>query len=334
MKPKKSFQITLGFLTIALTGLTVLAFYARSRQSNVIVLKLAHSLDETHPVHQAMVFMQKRMKERSNGRIRVEIFPNEQLGSEREMIEQVLLGCIDMTKTSTSPLESFIPEMGVFSVPYIFRDKTHYWNVLKGPIGEKLKQSGVKKGLYGLCYYDSGSRSFYTKDKPILTPNDLQGMKIRVMESKTAMAMVEALGGKPTPIAWGELYTALQQGVVDGAENNPPSLDTSRHYEVCKYYSLDEHTMVPDIILISNLTWEHLSQEDRELIQDVANESMEEQIRLWGIKTEESMRHVQEEGVEVFHPDKKPFVNKVKDMHDSYKGTEIGYLIQQIKDTE
>jgi len=334
MKPKKSFQITLGFLAIALTGITTLAFYARSRQSNVTVLKLAHSLDETHPVHHAMVFMQKRLEEKSEGRIRLEIFPNEQLGSEREMIEQVQLGCIDMTKTSTSPLESFIPEMGVFSVPYIFRDKIHYWKVLKGPIGETLKQIGTSKGVRGLCYYDSGSRSFYTKDKPILEPDDLKGMKIRVMESKTAMAMVEALGGKPTPIAWGELYTALQQKVVDGAENNPPSLDTSRHYEICKHYSLDEHTMVPDIILISKLTWEKLSPDDQRLLQEVANESMEEQIRLWKIKTEESMRIVQEAGVKVYHPDKTLFVDKVKDMHNSYIGTQVGSLIQQIQDTE
>ncbi|MCH9023577.1 MAG: TRAP transporter substrate-binding protein [Planctomycetes bacterium] len=245
-------------LLILTATLTCFSLMGCPQKSDQTVLKIGHGLNEQHPVHKALVFMGEKLKEKSNGKITLEIFPSEQLGSEREMIEQVQQGFLDMTKTSSSPLESFIPVMGVFSVPYVFRDHEHFWKVLKGPIGSKILQAGKEKNLIGLCYYDSGSRSFYTKDRPIMVPDDLKNpkpLKIRVQESKTSMAMVKALGAAPTPIAWGELYIALQTGIVDGAENNPPSFYTSRHYEVCNHYSLDEHSRVPDVVLISTKTW-------------------------------------------------------------------------------
>ena len=247
------------------------------------------------------------------------------------MIEQVQMGLLDMTKVSTSPLESFIPSMSVFSVPYLFRDGDHLWKFLDSPAGKKLLQAGEEKGLKGLCYYDAGSRSFYTKDKPILKPADLEGMKIRVQESKTSMQMIRELGASPTPIAWGELYTSLQQGVVDGAENNPPSFYLSGHYEVCKYYSLDEHTMVPDIVLMSLKMWNKLPADVQKMVQEAADESVIEQKRLWKETTDNALKIVQERGVTVYHPDKEPFREKVKPMHDSYKGTEVGELMQEIE---
>jgi len=301
------------------------------KKSDVIVLKLGHSLDVEHPVHKAMVFMAQRLAEKSNGKVKLEIYPSEQLGSEREMIEQVQMGSLDMVKTSTSPLESFVPIMGVFGVPYIFRDSEHQWKVLDGPIGQKLMSAGESVGLKGLCYYDAGARSFYTTKNPILKPEDLEGMKIRVQESKTAIAMVAALGASPTPIAWGELYTSLQQGVVDGAENNPPSFYRSRHYEVCKYYSLDEHTMVPDIILISMATWKKLPKDAQQMVTEAANESAQYQRKLWKEMTEQALKEVAAAGVKIYYPDKQPFREKVQKMHQSYKGSPIGDLIEQIK---
>jgi tripartite ATP-independent transporter DctP family solute receptor len=309
----------------------VLGLFSCAKKSDVIVLKIGHSLDVDHPVHKAMIFMAERLKEKSAGKVIVQIYPGEQLGSEREMIEQVQMGSLDVTKVSTSPLESFVPIMSVFGVPYLFRDSDHFWNVLDGPIGERLKKAGVGVGLKGLCYYDAGSRSFYTKTKPILVPADLAGMKIRVQESKTAMQMIEALGASPTPIAWGELYTSLQQGVVDGAENNPPSFYRSRHFEVCKHYSLDEHTMVPDIIIISMETWKKLPQDVQKIVQEAANESAQYQRQLWKEATEESLKKVQEQGVKVYHPDKTAFRQKVRKMHESYKGTEVGELMVEIE---
>ncbi len=316
-------------LFIILSFLAVLSGCAA--KGDTVVLKLAHGLDITHPVHKAMIFMAERAKEKSAGKIRIDIYPSEQLGSERELIEQVQIGCIDMTKTSTAPLESFIPSMGVFSVPYIFRDHDHRWKVLLNPIGKKILNSGEKVGLRGLCYYDAGSRSFYTKDKPVNSPADLKGMKIRVMKSKTSMEMVKELGASPTPISWGELYTSLQQGVVDGAENNPPSFYTSRHYEVCRYYCLDEHTAIPDILLISYVVWKGLPENVRKILQESADESMMFQRKLWKEKTAESMKVVEEAGVEVIYPDKEFFRSKVRNMHERYRGTEIGNILEEIK---
>jgi len=301
------------------------------KKSDVTTLKIGHSLDVEHPVHKAMIFMAERLKEKSAGKVVLQIYPGEQLGSEREMIEQVQMGGLDMAKVSTSPLESFIPKFSVFSVPYLFRDSEHLWKVLEGPVGERLLQAGEGKNLKGLCYYDAGSRSFYTKPKAILTPTDLLGMKIRVQESATSMRMIKELGASPTPIAWGELYTSLQQGVVDGAENNPPSFYLSGHFEVCKHYSLDEHTMVPDIVLISMKTWNKLPKDTQKMVQEAANESVHRQKQLWKEMTEEALKTVQAQGVKVYYPEKTAFKQKVTQMHKSYKGTEVGELIEEIE---
>ncbi len=312
------------------TALLVFGLTGCGKKSDVTVLKMGHALDVEHPVHKAMVFMAEKLKEKSAGKVILQIYPGEQLGSEREMIEQVQMGLLDITKVSTSPLESFIPAMSVFSVPYLFRDGEHFWNVLEGPVGKRLLEAGGEKELKGLCYYDAGSRSFYTKEKPIMTPADLTGMKIRVQESKTSMQMITALGASPTPIAWGELYTSLQQGVVDGAENNPPSFYRSSHFEVCKHYSLDEHTMVPDIVIMSMKKWNKLPADIQQMVQDVANESVQYQKQLWKEDTEKALETVQAQGVKVYHPDKTAFREKVKLMHESYKGTEVGELIEEI----
>jgi tripartite ATP-independent transporter DctP family solute receptor len=324
--------VTLLVLTAALAGLAAMTFRARSRTADVVVLKLAHGLDTTHPVHQGMAFMAERIAERSAGTLVVQIFPSEQLGSERVLIEQTQMGLIDMTKSSAAALEQFVPRMAVFSVPYIFRDDEHYWSVLRDELGRELLAAGEDQGLVGLCYFDAGSRSFYTKSRPIRTPDDLAGMKIRVQESHTARQMVEQLGGSPTTMAWGELYTSLQQGVVDGAENNPPSFYTSRHYEVCKYYALDEHTQVPDVLLMSSLVWRDLSEEHRRIVQEAADEASEYQRKLWAEKTEEALRAVEAAGVEVLRPDKTPFVEKVRPMHESYRGTAVGQLLERIRE--
>ncbi len=304
------------------------------QQSRVHILKLAHALDMTHPVHKAMVFMAERLKEKSNGTMRIDIYPSGQLGNERELIELLQIGSLAMTKVSTAPLEAFVPEMQIFGIPYLFRSDEHRWKVLNSDIGKQILLGGEDYFLRGMCYYDAGSRSFYTKDKPILKPDDLNGMKIRVMKSLTSFKMVQSLGGSPTPIPWGELYTALQQGVVDGAENNPPSFYLSKHYEVCKYYSLDEHTAIPDILLMSTVVWNSLSPQKQQWLQEAVDESVIYQRKLWKESEEEALREVQKAGVEVIHPDKKPFIDRVQPMHESYKGTEIYPLIQQIKQIE
>jgi len=303
-------------------------------ESKVTVIKLAHALDTSHPVHKGMVFMAQKAAEYSQGRMRVDIYPSGQLGNERELIELLQIGSLAMTKVATAPMEAFVPEMKIFGIPYLFRDSEHRWKVLNSPIGKRLLLAGEPFFLRGMCYYDAGSRSFFTKEKPILSPEDLKGMKIRVMKSITSVDMVKALGGSPTPIPFGELYTALQQGVVDGAENNIPSFYLSRHYEVCKYFSFDEHTAIPDILLMSTLVWNRLSRQEQEWLQKAVDDSVEYQKQLWKESTEESLKLVQEAGVEVVYPDKQPFVDAVQSMYDSYKGTPLYELIQEIKSIE
>lgn len=301
----------------------------------VTTIKLAHGLNVDHSVHKAMVFMGERLKEKSDGKMNVEIYPNQQLGTERQLLELLQIGSVGMTKVSVGVMENFAPNMKVFGLPFIFRDKEHSYSVMDGEIGKELLVQGEEYWLRGLTYYDAGSRSFYTKDRPIHTPEDLSGLKIRVMESATAMAMVRSLGGSPTPISWGELYTALQQGVVDGAENNPPSFYLSGHYEVCKYYTLNEHTTLPDVLLIGTHEWNRLSAQEQEWLQAAVDESAVYQRKLWAESEQEALEAVKEAGVEIIIPDKTTFKKEVGELIESYKNNETLYkLIQRIQETE
>jgi tripartite ATP-independent transporter DctP family solute receptor len=311
-----------------------LAAAACSDRDDTVVLKLGHSLDTGHAVHKGMVYMAERLDEISDGHMRIDIYPSGQLGGERETVELVQIGSLAMTKVSTSPLESFVPAMQIFSVPYVFRDREHFFRVLDSEIGRELLESTEVARLRGLGYYDAGSRSFYTNDKPIRTPTDLKGMKIRVQKSQTSVRMVAALGGSATPISWGELYTALQQGVVDGAENNPPSFYLSRHYEISKYYALDEHTSVPDILLMSSRIWHDLTPQQQSWLQQAVDESVIYQRKLWQEATEDALAAVQAAGVEVSYPDKAPFQDAVRNMKAAYDGTPVGDLLVRIEAVE
>jgi tripartite ATP-independent transporter DctP family solute receptor len=313
--------------------------YAKTAKS-VTVLKLGHGLDNQHPVHKAMEMMAKSVDEKSGGTLRVEIFPSEQLGNEKECIEALQLGYLAMTKTSSGVMEAFVPKIKVFGLPYLFRDSKHFWKVCLGPIGEELLDAGSKtKGLKGLCYYDSGARSFYSK-KPIHSPADLvkdgKTLKVRVMNSPMAIEMVETMGASPTPISWGELYTSLDQGIVDAAENNPPSFQLSRHYEICKYYTLDEHVRLPDMLIISTRVWDKLSKEHQGILKEAVDESVTYQRKLWKEAEEHALKVVQEgkNPVTVIRPDKAPFQEAVKPIWDKYKGKELGILADRIKEVK
>lgn len=311
-----------------------LASIGCGKRDGATVLKLAHSLSTEHPVHKAIEFMARRAAELSGETLRIDIYPSEQLGSEREAIEQVQLGVLAMTKTSTGPMEGFVPAMKVYGLPYLFRDSEHMWKVLSGPIGKHLLEAGTPKGLKGLCYYDAGARSFYTTGRKIESPADLDGLKIRVQQSEMSRRMIEAMGGAPTPIDWGELYTSLQQGVVDGAENNPPSFFNSRHYEICKYYTLDEHLRVPDVIVISPKVWDDLSAEHQAVLRQAADDSVEFQRALWKQTESANLAAVRESGVEIIRPDQQPFVEAVQSVWQEFAGTDIGDLAREIRAQE
>lgn len=298
------------------------------------ILKLGHALDTGHPVHVAMEHMAQRLEELSGGALSMDIYPSGVLGSEVQTLEQVQNGSLDLTKVSTAVMENFVPEMSVFGLPYLFRDGEHYWQVLSGPIGTSLLDKAQPKLLKGLCYYDSGSRNFYTRSKPVRTPDDLEGLKIRVVNSATAISMVEAMGAAPTPIAWGELYSALAQGTVDGAENNLPSFTSNKHYEVCKHFTLDGHTRIPDILMIGTKTWHGLTPQARAWVQQAAEESSAFQRQLWKRETARSLEVAKAEGVTIYEVDLAPFAARVAPMLEQVENPAVRSLVQQIQETE
>lgn len=321
-------------LLVFLTLLGILG--ACQVDTNVRIIKLGHALTTSHPVHEAMVFMAKRVEEKSNGALIVKIYPNQQLGTERELVELLQIGSLGMTKVASAIMESFAPQLQVFSQPYLFRDDAHRNAVLQGEIGKELLLAGEDFWLRGLCYYDAGKRSFYTTKKSIDMPTDLIGFKIRVMESNTAINTVKSFGGSPTPVSYGELYSALQQGVVDGAENNPPSFLTSRHYEVSKYYSINEHSAIPDILIISTKVWEKLSDQEKNWVQEAADESAVFQYELWAKSVEESLATLKEAGVEITYPNQDPFRKAVEPIYELMKlnNPEMYSLIEKIRNYE
>lgn len=319
-----------GRMRWVLAAAASLLLSACQPEQEVKVLRLAHTLDQEHVVHKAMALMGERLAEYSGGSMRIEIYSGGQLGNERELVELLQIGSLAMTKVSASPLEGFVPAMQVFSVPYIFDDNAHFWRVLESEIGQGLLQEIQVARLYGLGYYDAGSRSFYSSNTRIDSPADLRGKKFRVLNSQTAVRMVEALGGAATPIDWGELYTAIQQGVVDGAENNPPSFYLSRHYELSKYFSLDEHTAVPDVLIMSLHVWQDLTPEQQQWVQQAANDSIVYQRAAWQQASEDALNAVKAAGVTVIYPDKEPFRQAVAPFYQQMLQTRIGPLLEQI----
>ena len=312
----------------------LLSLAACTADGEVTVLRLGHALDVEHPVHRGMEVMTQQLDSLSGGTMQIDIYPSEQLGSEREMLELLQIGTLGMTKVSAAVLENFAPSYRVFGLPYVFRDDAHRFAVLDGPIGDELLAAPERYRLRGLAFYDAGSRSFYTVDEPALAPEDLDGQKIRVMESATAMDMVRSLGGSPTPISWGELYTSLQQGVVDGAENNPPSYYLSGHYEVARHFVLDEHTAIPDVLVVGTTLWNRLDPQQRAWLQEAADVSAVVQRRLWREATEEALAAVEAEGVEVVRPDKSPFEVAVEPMMaEAARNPELRHLLEAIRAT-
>ncbi|MEM9895418.1 MAG: TRAP transporter substrate-binding protein [Bacteroidota bacterium] len=320
------------WIFLLLIGPLFSSMIACEQTGTIESIKLAHGLTKDHAVHKGMVDFAERVAEKSEGRLSIQIYPNGQLGSESQCLELLQIGSLGITKVSAAVMESFAPQYKVLGIPYIFKNDEHRYKVYDGPIGREILDSGQKYWLKGLCFYDAGSRSFYTKDKPIRTASDLAGMKIRVMKSITANKMISEMGGSPVPIAWGELYTALQQGVVDGAENNPPSFHLSRHYETSKYYTLDKHTSIPDVMVISTKIWKRLSTEQKRWVMEAASESVLVQRDYWKESEEESLRVVKEAGIEVIEPDLGSFQEATRAIVDEFaKSEELKDLILRIQ---
>ncbi|WP_434363034.1 TRAP transporter substrate-binding protein [Parasalinivibrio latis] len=298
-------------------------------------LKLSHNHNRDHAVHKAMTQMAKDVRELTAGEVRIRIYPDAQLGTQRESMELMQNGALDMVKSNAAELEAFDPIYSAFNLPYLFRDKAHFHTVQSNEIGREILESTRDKGFVGVTYYDAGARSFYAK-KPIKTPADLKGLKIRVQPSPSAIAMVEALGGNPTPLAYGELYTALQQGVVDAAENNIPSFSLSRHSEVAKYYSFDEHTMVPDVLVISTASLDKLTSEQQAALLKAASDSSELMKKLWAESEATEKAKAEKMNVTFVEANKIEFLRAVEPMYAKIEeeNPDLAEMIDRIKAVE
>lgn len=298
--------------------------------ANAKTLTLGHAMNLESAAHKGMEIFATKVEEKSKGELKVKIFANGMLGSERDQAEQVVTGAIDMAKINGSLAESFEPTFKAVSIPFLFRSAEHMHEFIRSDAAEKMLQSSAGKGFLGLTFYDSGSRSFYSS-KPIKSPDDLSGLKIRVPESPTMIEMVRLLGAKATPVPFTEVYTALQQGVIDAAENNVSSLVEMKHMEVAKFYAMDQHMITPDLIMISETTWNGLSADERKLIKEAALESMEEEIKIWAQIDDMNMKKAKQNGVEFIEVDKTKFRDKVAPMiAEAQSDPVLGYYINEI----
>jgi len=319
------------FGIIALALLLILLPSMLFAQAKPIVLRLAETHPKGYPTEMGDEEFARLVKERSNGRIIVEVYPGSQLGEEKAVIEQVQFGAIDMTRVSISPVAAFVLKLNAFQMPYLYRDSDHLWKVLKGNIGMELLASLEPFGFIGLGWFEAGARSFYNSKKPVYAPSDLKGMKIRVQESELMLGLVRSFGAIPTPMPYGEVYSGLQTGVVDGAENNPPSYYSASHYEVAKYYTLDEHTMVPEIIIGSKISLGRLSKADQDLIKQAAMDAIDYQRAQWDAYVKVSMDKVKAAGCTIIPiPDKTEWMKAVEPMYKQ-QSKEIQDLVARIR---
>ena len=317
------------FIAVIAASLLGCAAHARDLRSAEV-----HPAD--YPTTLAVQHMGKLVSERTNGRLGVKVYPNGALGTEKDNIEQLRLGALDMMRINVAPLNSVVPETIVTGLPFVFRSTEHMRKVLDGPIGDDILASMESQGLVGLAFYDSGARSFYTVKKPIRTIADMKGLKIRVIQSDLFVAMVEALGANPTPMPYGEVYTALKTGIVDAAENNWPSYESSRHFEAAKYYCQTEHSLAPDVLVFSKKVWDTLSKEDQAQIRKAAKDSVPYMRKLWDEREVKSRKTVEAAGSQVIPiANKQEFIDAMKPVYARFANTpRLADLVKRIQDTK
>ncbi|MCW2305935.1 TRAP transporter substrate-binding protein [Rhodobium gokarnense] len=320
-------------ITIAAAMLASTALAANAAET---MLRSSDTHPDGYPTVEAVKYMGKLLEEKTDGRLGIEVFHSAQLGEEKDSIEQTQFGVIDLDRVSLGPFNNIIEETKVPSLPYIFRSIDHMHKVMDGPIGEDILKAFEAHGLIGLCFYDAGARSFYNSQKPIMSMDDLKGMKFRVMQSDVFVKMVDALGGNATPMPYGEVYSSIQTGVIDGAENNWPSFESSGHFEVAPYYTLDQHLIVPEVLVMSKKTWDKLSAEDQAAVREAAKESVPYMRKLWAEREAASEAKVKEAGVKIVSDiDKTPFIEAMKPVYDEFVTSDkLKSLVERIQATE
>ncbi|GAA0356835.1 TRAP transporter substrate-binding protein [Alkalibacterium iburiense] len=245
-------------------------------------LSIGHNMNESHTVHLAMMSFVEKVEEQTDGQVQFNVFPNGQLGSETEMLEQLQAGVLDMVKVASPGMANYYDAYHAFGLPFLFNDQDHFYQVMDSPeMGEFFRSTADEEGFVTLTYYTSGQRSFYTANQPVKSPEDLNGLNIRVQDMRSQTDMISAMGGTPVAMAYGDVYTSLQTGMIDGTENNETALTEGQHGEVAKVYSYTEHAMIPDVLVMSAATWDQISEENREIILNAAEESTEEHKEMW-----------------------------------------------------
>jgi tripartite ATP-independent transporter DctP family solute receptor len=276
-----------------------------------------------YPTVEAVVQMGKKLEAATKGRLKIQMFPNGQLGDEKVMIEQAQVGALQMARISVGPMGTIIPELNVFNMPFVFNSAEHMRKVIDGPIGQELLEkisSNARTKLVALAWMDAGSRNVYTT-RAIRKPDDLKGLKIRMMGNPLFVDTMNAMGGNGISMGFGELYNALQTGVVDGAENNEPTYVTHNHFTIKKFFSKTEHLVIPEILVFSRIAWDKLSKDDQALLKKVGGEAQLEQRKLWDAMVEKSIKMMKDKGVTIVTDvDKKAFQASVKPVYDKYGG--------------
>jgi len=315
----------------------VLAIPAALGAERHVMLKAADVHPLGYPTVEAVVRLGKKLEQATDGRLAIQMYPSMQLGGEKEAIEQAQVGALAFARVSVGPMGTIVPELNVFNLPFMFRDDAHMGKVVDGEIGDELLRKlsdHPTAGLIGLAWMNAGTRNIYNGKKPVRSLEDLKGLKIRMMGNPVFVDTMNALGGNGVAMGFDQLTSAMQTGVVDGAENNYPTYATSQHYRYAKYFSLTEHLMIPEILVFSKKVWNTLAKEDQALIVKFAKEAQQEERKLWFEMEATSIKQMQEAGVEIIKiADKKPFQDAVKPVWEKY-ATQHAALIKRIQDVE
>ena len=315
--------------------LTALAVTFAAFGASATEFRSADVHPDGYPTVEAVKFMSDRLKALTGGKHSIKVFSSSALGNEKDTIEQTKIGALAMTRVNIAPMNNICAATQVPTMPFLFRSKEHMRHVLDGAIGEEILAACAPQGFIGLAYYDSGARSIYTAKKPVRTLADAKGMKIRVQQSDLWVSLLEAMGANATPMPYGEVYTALKTGLVDGAENNYPSYESSRHFEVAKYYSITEHSMAPEMLLFSKTVWDRLSADEQKAIRQAAKESVPYMRKLWDEREAKSLDIVKKGGAEIITVDKASFQNAMKPVYDKFiTDAKLKDLVKRIQDTK
>ncbi|MFZ0103747.1 MAG: TRAP transporter substrate-binding protein [Pseudolabrys sp.] len=303
-----------------------------------MVLKASDVHPAGYPTVVAVENLGKKLDAATNGRISVQMYPSMQLGGEKEAVEQAQVGAIAFARVSVGALGPVIDDLNVFNLPYVFRNTTHMQHVIDGPIGQELleKVTNSGKGLIGLCWMDAGARNFYNTKKPIKTMADLKGMKVRVMGNPMFVDMANSMGGNGVAMGYDQVFSALQTGVVDGAENNPPSFVFDNHYQVAKFYTVDEHLIVPEMLVFSKKAFDAMSKEDQALLMKFSKEAQQEERKLWEVYEQQAMDKAKAAGIQIIQvsdADKKAFQDAVKPVWDKY-GPKYEAMVKRIQEVK